>query len=93
MSGLEQQGLHWNIQKALLHQAAEFQNDEGQPMYMLKLAYLGGMSTLMVDPATYKKCAGYQGKTVSASGALFIEIKKNGAVKVSMSVDSMAEAK
>lgn len=75
-------GLKWAVEEAEVLAADQFQDDEGQPKAYVKLAYFGGLSTIMVEPAELKKFQPHIGKLVSCSGALYTERKGNGSMKV-----------
>ena len=80
------EGLKWTCKQAVVKGCDSFQTDEGEHMAYIKLAFFGGLSTIMIDHNQIHKFKSHLGKVVSCGGDLMIEIKKTG-TKASFGID------
>ena len=85
-------GLRWALDQAKVVDSNSFQSDDGKPMAYVKLAYFGGLTTIMVTPEDARRFEPLIGKMVTASGGLIVEKKRSG-VSVQFSIDVLEAIK
>ncbi|QQE12315.1 hypothetical protein JD969_02240 [Planctomycetota bacterium] len=86
------EGLKLSVDAAKVLDCNSFQTEDGEAMAYVKLAYFGGITTILVDPMTVEKFMQHKDKMVKAEGALWVEQKPKG-VKVKFDLANITAIK